>query len=136
MMFISDSVLSQVRKLSIKINALTTVIDSLSSEASKSFRQYLDEYLVQCQQDLSAYFVGDMSGDSELLRLVNQPPKGFWFDIMRNEIFSSDLDRWIRRMDDGETQEIKDNAELKLLFFFGSNDALDRYLDLHNQLHT
>ena len=136
MMFISDSVLSQVRKLSIKINALTTVIDSLSSEASKSFRQYLDEYLVQCQQDLSAYFVGDMLGDSELLALVSRPPKGFWFDITRSEIFSKDLDSWIRHMDDGETQEIKDNAELKLLFFFGSNDALDRYLDLHNKLHT
>lgn len=42
------------------------------------------------------------------------------------------LDRWIRTMDNGCYQSARDIAELKLIWFFGSGEALDCYLELYD----
>jgi hypothetical protein len=52
--------------------------------------------------------------------------------MIKKDVTSELLQQWIKTMDNGCYQNARDIAECKLVWFFGSDEALDRYLELYD----
>lgn len=125
--------LAQVRSLSIKISHLLGEIEALPRAASASGRQSLNRRLAQLNDQLAASLPEDVVADRELMSIILHPPKGLWLSLNRREIVLKTISQWIDVMNDDVDLNKQHIAELKLLFFFGSQEALKVFLTLHSK---
>ncbi len=62
--------------------------------------------------------------DRALVALLQKPHNGLWFDVERAAVTLDVIEGWLDEMTGAATPELKQLAELKVLFYFGSHEAL------------
>ena len=129
-MTVSVEQLAKARKLAIKISRTSNEINNLALSAPCERREALNHELTSNYETLVGMFTEGVQEDRRLVALMMSPPTGLWLNAERDKTSNEDLKRWVADMDHGENQDIRECGELKLLFFFGSHAALERYLEL------
>ena len=125
--------LAHARSLSVKISYLLGEIAALPTQASESGRAMLHRRLEQLNNELAEALPQHAADDRELMNIILHPPKGLWLYLNRSEILLSQILQWVEVMNNPLKPQDQTIAELKLLFFFGSEEALNVFLALHSQ---
>jgi hypothetical protein len=136
------SQLAKARSVSVKISYLVLEIEQLPVDANKEGKQSLIRRLEQLNNELADSLPPCALEDHELRNLIFNPPKGLWLNLERCEIKLDLVLSWVKQMDhwvycEDDTPDPQQAgriiAELKLLFYFGSQEALNVFLDLHQK---
>lgn len=124
--------LAKLRLLSVKLSHICLEIEKLPADATQEGYDYLNRRRDQINQELNEQIPPSAQDDKQLLALIMAPPDGLWLNASRSEHFRDNLDYWVQLTlnDDCQEQEL---AELKLLFFFGSQPAADAYIEKYNE---
>ena len=124
--------LAKLRSLSLKLSHISLEIEKLPKDATAAGREYLNRRRDQINRELNEQIPPSALDDKQLLALIMAPPDELWLNASRSELFRDNLDHWVQLTlsDDCQEQEL---AELKLLFFFGSQPAADAYIEKYNE---
>jgi hypothetical protein len=125
--------LAKARSLGLKLGQLYDLIAGLDKEASVDAKARLNRRLEQLHEELTLIVSAPLQDNRALMELITSPPKAIWQSLDRKCYTLADLDHWIVEMDSGDTQEKRNIAEFKLLFYFATNETLDLFLELHGK---
>lgn len=122
------SQLADIRLIAVKRSKLMFDIETLPTDSPKATRQDLESRLQRCGCELKEAIPAEFRDDSELMMLVSSPPKVLWWNVDRTDILSETVIEWIEIAlyadhEDAEAAKAGDIADLKLLFFFGTEQA-------------
>ena len=135
--------LANTRSISVKISHLVYEIEQLPKDASQEGKDRLNRRLEQLNNELTDNLPPRVLENMELRNIILSPPKGLWLNADRADIKLDLILSWVEQMDHwvycedataDPQQEGRVISELKLLFFFGSQEALNVFLDLHQKL--
>lgn len=120
------------RHIGLKISGLLMAIDTAPFDAY-GFKERLNQELAQLHEELITMLPACQE-DRILNALITAPATGLFLNANRESITLEDLIGWILIMDD-PLLESKDRviAKLRLLFYFGTSAAMDRFLELHSK---
>ncbi len=87
---------------------------------------------MQLNDELAESLPAAAVADRELMGIILHPPKGLWLCLHRSDITLTHVLNWIDVMQNDLNAQKQEIAQLKLLFFFGCQEALTIFLALHS----